>query len=135
MAKKGTEIFDVLNNISSSQKKKIDEDDPVFLKGYSSPFMINRFLGGHIDTLLLSNEINKYPFVDKYAQYLFLFHGVRKKKRFFKMSGKTKNSNIELIQKYYGYSRSKALSVLQMFDQKDLDALEERMGKGGKETK
>ncbi len=49
-------------------------------KSYSA-FMVNRALSFHRDTVLLANEMNKYPNLDNKLKYDFLLNIVRASKR------------------------------------------------------
>src|SRR6056300_805542 len=72
-----TELKDWLNSINQTKKHLIDED-PSLEKEYP-PYIINRCLSGHIDTLMFVNELNQYHFLPKKLQYDFLINIVRKK--------------------------------------------------------
>ena len=51
------ELKDWLNSINLNKKNLIDED-PSVEKEYS-PFIINKCLSGHLDTVMFANEMNK----------------------------------------------------------------------------
>ena len=53
-----TELKDWLNSINQTKKHLIDED-PSLEKEYP-PYIINRCFSGHLDTLMFTNEMNKY---------------------------------------------------------------------------
>ena len=57
------ELKDWLNSINHTKQNLIDED-PSVEKDYA-PYIINRCLSGHIDSVIFSNEVNKYPNLDK----------------------------------------------------------------------
>lgn len=96
--------FDIVTDISFNKKKLIDE----FNEKEYSPFMVNRAFSYHIDTILYANEININHHADKLMQHDYLFYSIRKAKRFSKWAKKKKDSDIDLIQEYYGYSYDKA---------------------------
>ena len=74
------ELKDWLNSINLT-KENLLEADPTSKKSYP-PYIINRCLSGHLDCVLLVNEMNKYHFLDKDLQYSFYLNTVRKRKRF-----------------------------------------------------
>lgn len=77
------------------------------------PFVVNRALSYHQDCVLLVNEINLTPGVDKKLQYHFLMNTVRSWKRPFRKWMKLeKSKTVDAIKQYYGYSNSKAREVL-----------------------
>ena len=74
------ELKDWLNSINFNKENLIKED-PDIVKQYP-PFIVNKCLAGHIDTILFANEMNKYHHLDKDMQYSFLLNSLRKRKRF-----------------------------------------------------
>lgn len=93
------------------------------------PFMVNRGLSYFIDTIMLANEMNTRFDMSKKMQYDFLYHSVRKKKRFSKWFKKAKdNEDIELIKEAYGFNRQRAEEV---YDLIDIEELRKYMDKGG----
>jgi hypothetical protein len=94
------------------------------------PFMVNRGLSYFIDTIMLANEMNTRFDMSKKMQYDFLYHSVRKRKRFSKWFKKAKdNEDIELIKEAYGFNRQRAEEVCDLID---IEALRKYMDKGGK---
>ena len=73
--------FDFVNAICDSKQNLIIDD--ISEKLYT-PFMVNRSLSYHYDTVLLANEMNQRHFLDKKLQNDFLINIVRRKKRFAK---------------------------------------------------
>ena len=63
------ELKDWLNSINFN-KDDLTEDDEHIIKSYP-PFIINKCLSGHIDSVLFANEMNRYHFLDKDMQYKF----------------------------------------------------------------
>ena len=100
------ELKDWLNSINFN-KEDLIEDDPSVIRDYS-PYIINRCLSGHLDTVLFANEMNKYHSLDKDMQYKFYLNSVRKRKRFSPWIRKDKVSDLESVKSYYGYSNEKA---------------------------
>ena len=74
------ELKDWLNSINFN-KDDLTEDDEHIIKSYP-PFIINKCLSGHIDSVLFANEMNRYHFLDKDMQYKFYLNILRKRKRF-----------------------------------------------------
>ena len=66
------ELKDWLNSINLNKNNQIDED-PSVEKEYP-PFIINKCLSGHLDTVMFANEMNKYPFLPKKMQHDFFIH-------------------------------------------------------------
>jgi hypothetical protein len=123
------ELKDWLNSINQSKVNLIDED-PTNLKEYQ-PYIINRCLSGHIDTLMYANELNKTPNLDKKLQYDFLINIVRKRKRFSPWLRKDKIKDIEFVKKYYGYSDEKAKEALNILNKEQLTYIKQKFETGG----
>ena len=124
------ELKDWLNSINQTKKHLIDED-PSIEKEYP-PYIINRCFSGHIDTLMFSNEMNKYHFLPKKLQYDFFINIVRPRKRFSPWMRKEKHDTLDLIKKYYQYSDEKARSALKILTEDQIDFIKQRMNTGGK---
>ena len=124
------ELKDWLNSINHTKQNLIDED-PSLEKEYS-PYIINRCLSGHIDSVIFSNEVNKYPNLDKKLQYDFLLNSLRKKKRFSPWFRKDQIKNLEIVKQYYGYNNEKAKQVLNILTKEQLSFIRDRLETGGK---
>ena len=74
------ELKDWLNSINFN-KDNLIEEDPEAISSYP-PYIVNRCLSGHLDTVLFANEMNKYSNLDKDMQYSFFLYTLRKRKRF-----------------------------------------------------
>jgi hypothetical protein len=130
--------FDFLNSINE-KKSYLFTDIKADNSGEASdldsvdrkypPFMVNRGLSYFVDTVMMANEMNQRFELAKKMQYDFLYHGIRKKRRFSKWVKKPKDSNdIELIKEAYCCSREKAEEV---YDLIDIKLLRKYMDKGG----
>ena len=124
------ELKDWLNSINHTKQNLIDED-PSVEKDYA-PYIINRCLSGHIDSVIFSNEVNKYPNLDKKLQYDFLLNSLRKKKRFSPWFRKDQIKNLEIVKQYYGYNNEKAKQVLNILTKEQLSFIRDRLEIGGK---
>tara|TARA_B100000929_G_scaffold290599_1_gene284925 strand:- start:69094 stop:69564 length:471 start_codon:yes stop_codon:yes gene_type:complete len=71
-------LFDFVKSISS-EKNYLYGDDTA--KEYI-PFMINKALSQHVDTIMFANEMNKSPFISKEMQHDFLFYSISPSNRF-----------------------------------------------------
>ena len=123
------ELKDWLNSINFT-KEDLTVDDPDVVKGYT-PYIVNRWLSGHLDTILYSNEMNLHPNLDKDMQYQFFLNSLRKRKRFSPWLRKDKVENLNIIKKYYGYSNEKALQALRLLTNEQLDYIKKRLETGG----
>ena len=124
------ELKDWLNSINFN-KNNLIEEDPSQVKEYP-PYIINRCLSGHLDTILFANEMNKYPNLDKDMQYNFYLNTLRKKKRFSPWLRKEKVTDLQCVKQYYGYSNEKASQALKILSKQQLDYIKKRLDTGGR---
>ena len=125
------ELKDWLNSINFN-KNNLIEEDPSQVKEYP-PYIINRCLSGHLDTILFANEMNKYPNLDKDMQYNFYLNTLRKKKRFSPWLRKEKVTDLQCVKQYYGYSNEKASQALKILSKQQLEFIKHRLETGGRQ--
>jgi hypothetical protein len=121
--------FEFVNAICDTKQNLIVDD--ITEKAYN-PYMVNRSLSYHYDTVLLANEMNQRSFLDKKLQNDFLINSVRKKKRFSKWIKASSSDDLEIVKEYYGYSNEKARQVLPLLNDDQMGKLRQRTHKGGK---
>ena len=124
------ELKDWLNSINFN-KNNLIEEDPETISSYP-PYIINRCLSGHLDTVLFANEMNRYNFLDKDMQYSFYLNSLRKRKRFSPWLRKDKVTDLECIKKYYGYSNEKASQALKILTKEQINFIKQRLDIGGR---
>ena len=125
-----TELKDWLNSINLTKKNLIDED-PSLEKEYN-PYIVNRIYSGHLDSVLFSNEMNKFHFLDKRMQYDFYLNSLRKKKRFAPWLKKGKVEDLEAVKKYYGYSEEKAQQAMTILSKEQIKYIKQKLNTGGR---
>ena len=121
--------FDYLNSINLT-KKDIMVDD-VCEKDYNS-FMVNRGLSYFPDTIIIANEMNRHHQIDNKLQYHFLINMIRKRKRFSKWAKAQKESDIDAVKEYYGYSNEKARQALTLLSPDQITIIKNKVSKGGR---
>ena len=124
------ELKDWLNSINLNKTDLIDED-PTLEKEYP-PFVINKCMSGHLDTVLYANEMNMTHFLDKKLQYDFYLNSVRKRKRFSPWLRKDKVKDLDVVKSYYGYSNEKAQQALRILSPEQLAFIRSKLDTGGK---
>ena len=124
------ELKDWLNSINFN-KDDLTVDDENIIKSYP-PFIINKCLSGHLDSVLFANEMNKYHFLDKDMQYKFYLNILRKRKRFSPWIRKDKDSDLDIVKSYYGYSNEKARQVMKILSTEQINYMKQRLDTGGK---
>ena len=128
----GYKLSDYLNAINFSKVNLLDGDDLTWEKKFP-PYVINRCLSQHIDTIIQANEMNQRHGLNKRLQFHFLLNSIRKRKRFGgKWTTTAKSKNLEYVKEYYGYSNSKAKVALDILDTKQLNLIKSKLDKGGR---
>lgn len=121
--------FEFTKTINETKRNLIDED-PEVEKDYI-PFLVNRSLGYFMDTIMYANEMNQKNSLDHKLQYDFLLNIIRPRKRFSKWLKKSKDDNIDLIKKFYGYSYTKAKDVVDILSEDQLKYIRSKLDIGG----
>lgn len=94
--------FDYVNSINGTKKNLMcgSENDELMEKGYT-PFVVNKALSYHTDTLLYANEMNRLHDLPNKMQYEYLLHSVRQGKRFSKWAKNEELEKIQMVARYY----------------------------------
>ena len=120
---------DVIKSVLQSGIDLSDEED--FNKTYA-PFIVNRALSLHYDTVLQANQVNLYPNLPKKLQYQSLLNSIRKYKRpYIPWPKKETLENIEIIKEYYDYSDAKAREIISLLTENDLTKIRKYLNRGG----
>ena len=123
------ELKDWLNSINFNKENLIKES-PDNAKQYP-PFIINKCMSGHIDTVMYANEMNMNHSLDKKLQYDFYINIVRKRKRFSPWLRKDTIKDLDAVKSYYGYSNEKAQQALRLLTKEQIDFIKQKLDVGG----
>jgi hypothetical protein len=121
--------FDYLNSINQTKQDLMVDD--IAEKEYNS-FMVNRGLSYFPDSILFANEMNRCHQLDSKLQYHFLINMIRKRKRFSKWAKATKQSDIDAVKEYYGYSNEKARQAMTLLSPDQITIIKNKVSKGGR---
>jgi len=125
-------LSDYLNAINWTKVNLLDGTDLTWEKKFP-PYVINRCLSQHVDSIMMANEMNQRHSLTKRLQFHFLLNSIRKRKRFGgKWTTTAKSKNLEYVKEYYGYSNAKAKVALDILDKKQLNLIKEKLDKGGR---
>ena len=108
------ELKEYLNAINHTKERLLDSEDEEWEKKYP-PFIVNKCVYPFQDTIMLVNEINQLPHLDKKLQFDFLLNSIRSRKRFTPWLKANKLDDLEYVKEYYGYSNDKAKRLLIFF--------------------
>ena len=109
----------------------MDTEDEEWEKKYP-PFIVNRCLSPFPDTILLVNEMNLLPHLDKKLQFDFLINSLRPRKRYEPWMKAKKLENLEYVKEFYGYSNVKAKAALDILSEEQISAIKQKLNKGGR---
>jgi len=123
------ELKDWLNSINFN-KNNLIEEDPEAISSYP-PYIVNRCLSGHLDTVLFANEMNLYNSLDKDMQYSFFLYTLRKRKRFSPWLKKEQVDDLDLVKKHYGYSNEKAKVAVSLLTKTQIENIRNKHDMGG----
>ena len=104
--------------------------DEVEEKAYQ-PFLVNKALSYHQDSVFLVNEMNIRHSTDNRLQYLFFINSLRKRQRFSKWQKPYESKKLDTIKSFYGVSTQRAKEYLELLNDKQYRELKESMNFGG----
>lgn len=131
-----TNPFDFTNSINQSKTDLMrgTANDKLAEKSYS-PFLTNRALSYHNDTVFFANEMNTRHYLDNLLQYDFLLNIVRPKKRYAKWSKKDNDGDVLIVKEYFGYNDTKARQALAILTPEQLTTIRITLQKGGRDDR
>ena len=120
--------FDFVKSVSYDKKDIMV--DAVEENAYA-PFLINKSLSYHQDSLFMTNEMNNRSHLDNRLQSVFLLNTLRKRQRFSKWEKPYLSKKLETIKSYYKISTLKAKEYMEVLSDKQVRELKNRMKTGG----
>lgn len=124
--------FDYVNSINQSKENLMRDthNDELAERGYN-PYITNKSLSYHQDTILISNLMNANSHLDHKLQYEFLLNIVRPKKRFSKWLKPEVEDKVDIISEYYRVSKKTAKQYAMVLSDEQIDYLKQKLEKGG----
>lgn len=131
-----TNPFDYTNAITQSKKDLMrgTANDDLAEKDYN-PFLTNRALSYHSDTIHFANEMNRLSHIDNLLQFDFLLNIVRPRKRFAKWAKKDNDSDLLIVKEYFNYNDSKARQALSILSPQQIATIRTTLTKGGRDDR
>lgn len=122
------DLSDIFNSINKTKKNILENEtsEKIYI-----PYVVNKNLSYHKDTLFHSNFMNLRPHLAKKMQYEYYLNGIPKGNRYAKWH-KDEDPRIEPIMAYYGYSKKKAKEISALISEIDLEAIKQALNRGGK---
>lgn len=126
-----TNPFDFVKSVSSDKKDiMVDEIEE---KSYA-PFLTNKALSYHQDSVFFSNEMNIRHGTENRLQYLFFLNTLRKRQRFSKWQKPYTSKKLDVIKQYYDISTKEAKDYMSILSDSDVRNMKKRMKTGGKDN-
>jgi len=120
--------FSFINTILNGTDLDLNE---VTVNAYNA-FIINKGLSFHKDCIFIVNEMNMRPNIDSRMHFDFYKYSVRKYKRpYMKWINKEQSEKVELIKKYFDYSTEKAVEIIDLISDENLNDIRIKLSKGG----
>jgi len=116
--------FDFTNSVGQHKKDLMrgTANNKLSEKSYS-PFLTNRSLSYHNDTVYFANEMNMRRHLDNLLQYDFLLNIIRPKN----------DGDVLIVKEYYGFSDTKAFQALSILSKEQLKIIKIKLQKGGRD--
>lgn len=124
--------FDYINSVSHTKKDMMrgTENDDLSEKEYK-PFLANRSLSFHTDSILYANEMNRMSHLDNLLQYDFYMNALRSRKRFSKWLKPSESEKIDVIREFYKCNLQKAIDASSILTTDQFEIVKSMLSKGG----
>ncbi len=122
--------FDFVKQINSG-KRDLIRDNPELEKHYT-PYIVNRALAYHNDTIFYANEMNKYWNLPNKLQFSFLLEAIPKGNRYKAwIKAEEESHDTKLLMKYYDCNKYVAKEYLALMTRVDIEKLRDSYEVGG----
>ena len=114
--------------------KAINEKTPIeFDEGEYVPFVINKGLSFHQQTIFFANCMNEYYNLKPDQQFKFYVEAIPKGKRYSKWEKKQgKEEDVVILQEYFCINNRVAEQYLKLLSAEELEIIRTKMRKGGR---
>ena len=120
-------LFDFVNDLSFDKVYLLAEAEN---EKAIQPFMINKALSMNLDTVMYADQMNRLYDLPKKLQYDYLFHSIRKRKRYGKWAKKDDQTTLAIVAEHYKCSLPKARKMMQLMTPQQLETIKELSDKG-----
>jgi hypothetical protein len=124
MTKDISNPFTFVNDIFEYKKDIIrNSDDPTLAESYYSPYLTNKALSFHADSIFYANEMNECHQLDKQLQYDFLLNSIRAYKRKHAWIKSENNEDLQLLCEYFKINMNRAEEYLKILTTEQVDEI------------
>lgn len=117
-------VWDWIKTINTSKINLLQNGEDI--KEYV-PFVVNKALSYHLDSVLFANEMNMHPHIPPSSQYYFYLYGLSRRNRYSKWEKKENTSDLELVKRFYDLNDSKALEVLNILTKTQIEYIKNKL--------
>jgi hypothetical protein len=126
------DVFSLVSAISKTKKDYFRGATEIQAKALYNPYMVNKALSYHIDTILYANEMNSRSQLDKLLQHDYLINTIRSRsRRPEKWPKPFESKDIQTVMEYYGCNYNRAKEYMMILTQDQLSIIHDRTFKGG----
>lgn len=116
-------VWDWYSSINLTKNNLLDKEN---IKEYV-PYVINKSLSYHNDSILLCNEMNRLNHIPSASQYQFYLNCLSKRNRFAKWDKVEKMEDIDVIKTYYDVSDSKAYEIQEILSKSQIEYIKNKL--------
>ena len=117
-------VWNIIENVSYLQKE--DAYTAEQINGEYAPYIVNKSLSYHADSLIYANEMNQRHSIDRDLQYQFYLNILRPRKRFSRWAKRDDTDKLKVVMETYNYSADKASKVLDLITNEQIDEIKHR---------
>jgi hypothetical protein len=133
-------LTDFIKSVSHKKNDLIlDSDQPEWTETQYVPFVINKILSKHADSILHANEMNLYSNLPNDAQYRYYLNTLRPRNRYKAKDAEDKQKvseeDLKMIQRHYSCNRTIAKMHSKVLGKENIEKIREKFETGGKTTK
>lgn len=103
-------------------KTDVFAESPELASDYS-PYLTNRALSYHLDTIMFASEMNVLRDLPPRAQFTFLLRAIRPRTRRAKWGKKNGDTHLRAVMEHYGYSRQKAETAMRVMTEEQVEEI------------
>lgn len=114
-------LWNIIENLSFLKKQDAYTDKEI--EAYYTPYIVNKALSYHADSLIYANEMNQRRSIDSDLQYQFYLNTLRPRKRFSKWAKREDSEKLKIVMETYNYSPDKASQVLDLISDEQIQQI------------
>lgn len=114
--------FDFINAVSHTKENIIEENEKEY-----TPFIVNKGLSLHLDTIEHANRMNMLHGLDNKLQFDYYINTIRSRKRYSKWFKKKDDDDLNAIMLYCDCNLNKAETILSILSAEQLKIIKEQL--------